>query len=255
MAHSVRRILVTSVLLSLVVALCVALGAWQLRRADERLAMAQRIQAGRAQPALMLEASTPDAELVAWRPARASGQWLDQYTVLLDNRNDKGRPGYWLATPLLLEGREPAAVLVLRGWLPRALGGTDARPELPATPAGRHTIEGELASHVPRLFELWSLGSSAVGQLPDTLPAAGGVPSLQNLELSDYARATGLRLLPVVLMQTRGADALVRDWPQPSVDYHQNRGYALQWFAFAAIAAIGGLTLAWRAWRRRQDCV
>ena len=34
---------------------------------------------------------------------RAS-QWLPQFSVLLDNRNLDGKPGYWLATPLLLDG-------------------------------------------------------------------------------------------------------------------------------------------------------
>ncbi|MVW78455.1 SURF1 family protein [Bordetella sp. 02P26C-1] len=253
MAHSVRRILLTLVLLGLVVALCVSLGAWQLRRADERLATAERIEAGRAQTPVVLRASTPDTELTAWRPARVAGQWLNQFTILLDNRNQHGKPGYWLATPMLLAGRDEVAVLVLRGWLPRTLGanaGVRQLPDLPPTPDGVQTIVGEMYPHVPRLFELWSLGSDKQGQLPATLPAADGIPQLQNLELADYSKATGLRLLPVVLMQTEGEDALVRDWPQPSVDYHQNRGYALQWFSFAAIAAIAALVLAWRTWRR-----
>jgi len=90
--------------------------------------------------------------------------------------------------------------------------------------------------------------------LPAQLPTAdGAVPQVQNLELADYAQVTGLSLLPAVLMQTRGEDTLVRDWPQPSVDYNQNQGYALQWFSFAAIAAVAWLVLAWRHVRRGRE--
>lgn len=127
-------------------------------------------------------------------------------------------------------------------------------PSLPATPSGPLAVIGELSPHVPRLFELWSLGGSKQGQLPAQLPPAdGAVPQVQNLELADYAQVTGLSLLPVVLMQTRGEDALVRDWPEPSVDYNQNQGYALQWFSFAVIAAVAWLVLAWRHVRRGRE--
>ncbi|CPK22905.1 Uncharacterized conserved protein [Bordetella pertussis] len=108
---------------------------------------------------------------------------------------------------------------------------------------------------MPRLFELWSFGDARAGKLPDTLPASGALPPVvQNLQLDDYARASGLTLLPTVLMQTgEHNDGLARDWPQPSVDYNQNIGYAMQWFAFAGIAAIAWLVVAARAWRRRRQ--
>jgi len=250
MAHSVRRTLAALLLLGVAVAILASLGAWQLRRADERRAILATIQAGRSQAPLMLTPATAPGELNAWRPAQANGQWLDQYSVLLDNRNQDGKPGYWLATPLLLDPARHSAVLVLRGWLPRARPG-QPMPALPATPGGPRSVTGELSPRVPRLFELWSFGGAGQGRLPATLPLDGGaVPQVQNLELPAYAQATGLALLPAVLMQTRGDDALVRDWPQPSVDYNQNQGYALQWFSFAAIAAIAWLAVAWRSLRR-----
>lgn len=259
MAHSVRRIVATLVLLGLTVVILASLGTWQLRRAQERQSIAERIQVGRAQPPLLLTPSISPAELAPWRPAQATGRWLSQYSVLLDNRNQDGRPGYWLATPLALDADPRRAVLVLRGWLPRALGGASemasgplAAPVLPDTPEGAVSVTGELSPHVPRLFELWSLGATPQGQLPSALPLADGtVPQVQNLDLEQFSVATGLNLMPVVLMQTRGGDTLVRDWPQPSTDDDQNRGYALQWFAFAAIAAGAWLVLAWRSLRGR----
>jgi cytochrome oxidase assembly protein ShyY1 len=246
-----------------------ALGRWQLQRGDERRALAAAIEAGRQAEPLDLTPAVASQALTAWRSAQAVGCWLADKTVLVDNRNHQGRPGYWLATPLLLdapgvdEGAGLAAsaspgmhaprshaVLVLRGWLPRVLGGY-ARPPGPPLPAGRQHIQGELALRVPRLFEL---GGGQYSQLPTSWPAAG-VPLVQNLVLEDYARATGLSLLPVVLQQLQPSDdGLMRQWPEPSTDYHQNQGYALQWFAFAAIVAGAFLVVAVRALkRRRQD--
>jgi len=248
-SHSFRLTVAALLLLACAVAGLAALGRWQLHRADERRAILAAIEAGRARAPLALTGATPDSELAAWRPARASGRWQPELSVLLENRNQGGRPGYWLATPLLLDAARHQAVLVLRGWLPRIPDGRP--PALPAPAAGIQDVVGELLPRVPRLFELWSFGQPRAA-LPATLPADGPVPSVQNLDLAGYAQATGLRLLPAVLMQTRGDDALVRDWPQPSVDYNQNLGYAMQWFSFAGIAAIAWLVVAARAWRRAR---
>ncbi|MPT38958.1 MAG: SURF1 family protein, partial [Achromobacter sp.] len=233
----------------------VSLGQWQLRRSDERRAILAAIEAGRKQAPLMLTPATPSSDMTAWRVAQASGAWLPQFSVLLDNRNHDGRPGYWLATPLLLDASSRQAVVVLRGWLPRVIQG---EPRLPATPEGVQAVTGELSDRVPPMFELWSLGGQGQSALPDALPVAGGnVPQVQNLPLADYARATGLHLLPVVLSQTGqdagAADGLVRDWPQPSVDFQKNTSYAVQWFAFGLIAAIAWLVVLGGAIKRMRQ--
>ncbi|ANN75865.1 SURF1 family protein [Bordetella flabilis] len=250
-----HRTVTALVLLGIAVVLLASLGRWQLRRADERRAILAAIESGRRQAPLALAPATPASELRAWRPVSAQGNWRDDLTVLLDNRNQDGRPGYWVATPLVLEGGGPGmAVLVLRGWMPRALpgavGGGMAAPRPPALPPGVQTVSGELVERVPRLFELWNPGGPSGDALPATWPAPGGLPTVQNLDLDSYARATGLRLMPAVMEQLQPAgDGLVRDWPQPSVDYNQNLGYAMQWFGFACIAGVAFVVVAVRARR------
>ncbi|MDQ8030712.1 MAG: SURF1 family protein [Bordetella sp.] len=248
-SQSRRKTILALMLLAVVIAVTVSMGRWQLRRADERRAIAAAIEAGRKQAPLALSGGQDPAVYVPWRAASASGVWRPGMSVWLENRNHQGRPGYWLATPLVLaDGGH--AVLVLRGWVARRPGLQEAPAVPPET--GPATVQGELAARVPRLFELWSLGGAGAGRLPAQM-GAGPAPVLQNLDLGDYAKATGLALLPVVLMQTAPQDeAFVRDWPQPSIDYNQNQGYALQWFGFAAIAALGGLVVAWRAWSRAR---
>jgi surfeit locus 1 family protein len=64
-------------------------------------------------------------------------------------------------------------------------------------------------------------------------------PIRQNLELGDFARETGLALLPFTVLQEEAAesaaDGLQRGWPQPAANVHKHYGYAFQWFALCAL--------------------
>lgn len=254
-SHISTRLVAALALLAVVAATCVSLGNWQLDRAAERDAIAQSIESGRQSAGLALNASTPPEQLQEWRQAQATGTWLPEFTILLDNRNYNGRPGLWVATPLLLDDDSGHALLVLRGWLPRPVAAGERLPDL--TPAGgKQTISGQMVLRVPRLFELWNFGKADPNALPATFASSDSAPPrVQNLDLADYASVTGLKLLPVVLEQT-SADAdgpdMIRDWPLPPTDSDTNRGYALQWFGFAAIAAGAWIVIAWRALRKRR---
>ena len=256
-----RLTLTALILLAAIAFVCFMLGRWQLERAEVRRQVAATLEAGRRAPPLTLAPSIPSSVLQAWRPATAEGLWRDEWSVLLENRNFDGRPGLWLATPLMLD--RDTAVLVLRGWIDRPIAG---RP-VPAIPTSESTVNviGELATHVPRLFELWSSEKSAVASLPQgwqgtKQPTAGVIdpvllPRLQNLDLENYAKRTGLNFLPTVLMQSSGKDdvGLKRVWPEPSVDSDKNVGYAMQWFGFAGILLVAFLVISWRRLRVRQS--
>lgn len=253
------------------VGLTARLGYWQLSRVEQKQEIAAAVSSGRAAGFLPLSPSTELTELVAWRRAAGRGVWLPEYTVLLNNRNQYGRPGYWVVSPLCLQspdapedipGGTPRAVdceralAVLRGWVPRPAPGAsaDVLPAIPALPT-METIDGELLERIPRLFDLAVLQGNEASEL-ELQFAADRPPLVQNLELADYAEATGLNLLPVVLQQVSGSGApeLTRDWAGPPVDVDQHRGYALQWFSFCAIAliALGVLIVKAIFYRRRR---
>ncbi|MDO9024105.1 SURF1 family protein [Zwartia sp.] len=248
------------ILLATVAVVCLMLGRWQLDRAEQRRETAAILEAGRRAPALILTPSVEAAALQAWRPATAQGQWRPEWSVLLDNRNLDGKPGLWLATPLMLD--EKNAVLVLRGWVERPIGNRTGQ-KIP-TSTGIERIGGELALRVPRLFELWSSQAQATGSLPEgwkgVEPKERGIidtgllPRLQNLDLSEFSHRTGLRLIPAVLMQNTpdATDGLLRVWPEPSLDADKNIGYAVQWFGFAGIVIIAFVVVVWRRLRRRK---
>ena len=255
-AKAKRSLIFACSALALMGLLFLGLGNWQLDRAQERRAIAQAIEAGRQAPAVLLTEDSDTEQLQPWQTANVSGQWLAQWSVLIENRSFEGRPGLWLATPLQLS--EDTAILVLRGWVPRPIG--DQHPFETIKQSGQTvSITGEVAKRVPRLYEL--------GQEPD-LPSqpvpldinAQGTSQLdlnrlqrrQNLSVDEMSDLTGLQFLSVVLLQTDATDGsqLERGWPTPSIDANTNVGYALQWFSFAAIAfgALG--VLLWRHRRR-----
>lgn len=262
------RLYLSLALLLMVVLVTVALGRWQLSRAEEKQALLQAMQAASRQPALVLEPEVERGDLLPWRPALAYGAWQPGFTVLLENRNHEGRPGYWVVTPFCLRSPDAQpgaagvrdenlamdcdqAIAVLRGWLARPAPG-DALPEIDSPP-GVQMLQGVLLGHVPRLFDLSAVTPGAAA--PQSVPHwDAGMPVQQNLALDDLASATGLPLLPVVLEQHGDtADGLVRDWAGPSVDVDTHRGYALQWFSFAAIAFIAlGVILVKTARRIRR---
>lgn len=262
------RSTVLAVVLLLLTGLVTArLGLWQLDRAAQKRELAHALESGREQAPLALGPHTTSAQLTPWRPAWVQGVWLLDTTVLVDNRSHEGRPGYWVVTALcVLSPDAPRldfdprfeavacerAVAVLRGWVPRPRPSASVaeQPEIPEPPL-YDTVEGELLTHVPERFELSVITGD---ELPPLDFSQAGVPVVQNLHLDDYARATGLSLLPMVLQQTGdNADGLSRQWEGPPVNIDTHRGYALQWFSFAAIAWIAmGVLLVKAIIRRRR---
>lgn len=248
-----KKNLVAMVVLIALSALCARLGVWQLGRAQERLAIGQEIHEGRSQPRLNL--NTSPSETHNWQPSSASGYWRPDLTVLLENRNHQGRPGYWVGTPLVLEPDSSEAVLVLRGWLERTPSSTPQLP--PPSVDDPVTVQGELRSHVPRMYELTNLWGPEAETLASSLPTPDGQPPIvQNLALTDLQQATGLTLRPYVLLLHESLPSenpnLIQDWPHPNLDAHQNRGYAIQWFGFATIAGVAAIVLLWRSRRFKK---
>ena len=211
------------------IALTARLGFWQLDRAAQKVAM-QTALASRAQlPVLGAQAlarTSAAADGQHYRRIDVAGRWLPERTVFLDNRQMDGRVGFFVVTPLLIEGSADA-VLVQRGWVPRHFDNRTTLPAIASAP-GRVEIAGSIAPPPSRLFQFEG--------------AASG-PIRQNLELGEFARETSLALLPLSIQQHDAPgmpkDILLRDWPAPASDVQKHYGYAFQWFAIAiGIAAL-----------------
>lgn len=107
-------------LLALVlVAVALSLSAWQFAAWDARRAAEAR-DLSRLDPVPVEQALGPDdpfpGDLVG-QPVVLQGRWLDGGTVLVSGRESGGRDGYWVVSPLLVEGTG-SALPVVRGWTP-----------------------------------------------------------------------------------------------------------------------------------------
>jgi cytochrome oxidase assembly protein ShyY1 len=253
-----RRKLMAVVLLAMLGSLFISLGNWQLNRAQERRQIAADIEKGRQSAPVRLTTHTDTSILKPWQSAQVSGLWMPAFSLLLDNRNLDGKPGYWLATPLRLSTDK--ALLVLRGWVARPIGQFNPFPTI--TQSDRTvSVDGEIARRVPQLYEIsdkqaLQFDVDAIIDHAKGISAIdlGRLQQLQNVSLEPLSKALGMSFLPVVLMQTNDTDGtdLVRQWPTPSIDADTNIGYAMQWFSFAAIAFGAMGVLLWQVWRREK---
>jgi surfeit locus 1 family protein len=207
------------------VALTLSLGLWQLDRAAQKLAIQAATDARAQLPPLTAAELARRAEAATaqhHRPVHLRGRWIGEHTVFLDNRQMNARVGFFVLTPLQI-GAGGEAVLVQRGWAPRDQLDRSRLPLL-TTPDGEVEVDGWVSASPSRLYDFGS--------------AAGGAIR-QNLDLDDFARETGLKLLPLTLLQrdapATAGDGLGRQWPRVAVDVHKNYGYAFQWFAMAAL--------------------
>jgi surfeit locus 1 family protein len=207
------------------IAVTVSLGSWQWGRAQQRTALHDAIAARAALPPL----ATPDLLRPAqdWptllhRPVSLRGEWVAGRTVFLENRQMNGIPGFYVVTPLRLQGSD-AVVLVQRGWAQRNFSERAALPPVP-TPAGVVEVQGRLA---PPPAKLYAFDTEETGAIR------------QNLDLDRFRAETGLPLLPLSVQQTGApSDGLLRQWPRPGSGAEKNIGYAFQWWAIAALIAI-----------------
>lgn len=250
-------------------AVFVRLGLWQLDRLGERRATVTDRRARLALPPARIDAGGaspfPTADSLGWRRVVLEGRFDYAREVVLSPRSWSGSPAVYVVTPLVIG--DSAAVPVLRGSVPAPDGLhaplARARPVWARTDsAARDAVTGLRQGTRPGAPVVTVRGTAhpppggedAAG--PDTLRAAGGRHvALERLDLARldarwpwrtagfYVRAdTSGERVPL----TEGM-ALPRPVPAPALDEGPHRMYALQWFAFAAIALVGGGLYLWRS--------
>lgn len=233
-----KRVLIAIVAL-IGIASTASLGHWQWSRGAQRTALHEAIEARAKGPPVppgeLLGARGADPALLH-RPVVVRGTWLPEHTVFLDNRQMGGVPGFYVLTPLRLQGSQ-AVVLVQRGWAQRNFSRREQLPPV-QTPAGTVEVRGRLAPPPAKLYDF------------DTEEKG---PIRQNLDLNRFRAETGLPLLPLSVQQAGAAsEGLLRQWPQAGSGAAKNYGYAFQWWALTALIAILYVWFQLVAPRRRQ---
>jgi surfeit locus 1 family protein len=214
---------VATLLLGAALAGLVALGLWQLRRADEKRALWAAFERGDT-PAVALATAPGAAVPPRYARVAVAGHYLPERQFLLDNMTHAGQVGYRVLTPLAAD--DGGTVLVDRGWVP--LGASRAQlPDVAVGPEPRR-VSGRL-DDPPRA------GIALDAGVTSGWPRVLSYPSHATLEA-----AYGAPLYPrIVLLDADAADGFVREWRPGGFGPERHLGYALQWFALAATLFIG----------------
>jgi cytochrome oxidase assembly protein ShyY1 len=210
---------------ALVVAFGVSLGNWQLRRAEQKLALQEQMLMRAEFAPVNSNALAPEQTPEEFRRVVAKGEFIASWAVYLDNRPYQGRAGFYLLMPFKLAGSEQS-VLVMRGWFPRDAINREHIPTI-TVPEGVIQIEGRVRASTGKVMQLGEAAALEPGAIA------------QNVDVAEFARASKLSLQTFIIEQTNdAADGLVRDWPIPSVGIDKHKGYAFQWYSLALVAAV-----------------
>ena len=216
---------------ALFVALFASLGGWQINRGLDK----------RAEQNLFRD----DSGYTKWRDGmdvrqfqrlEATGFYDGEHQVLLDNIIANGRRGYYVITPLAQLDGEPV-LLVNRGWIEKTGNLVDAA--LLEVPAGQVSVRGR-AGALPRAGMKMGAGFEPGQDWPKlaVYPSGDEVAVELGREVQDV----------VLLMDPEDRHGFLREWAPQEIGPGRHFGYALQWFAMAAVLSA---LLIWNHRKRR----
>ncbi len=205
------------------------LGVWQLHRLDERRAFNTPLGARLAEAPVDVAALPADPAQGHYRRVSANGVYLYDREVVYAGRTREGSPGVNFLTPLRLEGTG-AIVMVNRGWAYSPDAGTIDLSKW----RERDSVS------VSGFAETYAADAKAA-----TAPA--NPRKLHQLRRPIVESVVGGPVLPYVLVQVsdkvQRADSVPVRLLLPVLDEGPHQNYAIQWFAFALIAVVGGVML------------
>jgi len=224
-----RRPSVFAVLLTLSgVAVFIALGTWQLRRAQQKemlLARFARAAHAPVQPFAAVERAVPGDR---YPHVLVRGRFAVHRAYLLDNRVHAGQVGVETFVPFTPDNRD-RVLLVDLGFLPRQ-GPQELLPELPPLPQKEVNLSGLYA---PPPAPGLKLGG-------DPLKTEKSWPKLLTwIDLDAIGADLHRELYPrVLLLDADPASPYLRQWTPETFPPARHRAYALQWFTFALAAVV-----------------
>lgn len=221
-----RRYRLTTLLVILACGVMVRLGVWQLDRLAQRQALNAEIRQKLDAPPLPLDGQTvvDNPEALKFRSARVRGRFDHTQEVALLGQSWQGQPGLHLITPLIIEGSQHA-VLVDRGWLPIQALEPEAWENF-ATP-GPVEVSGAIQLSQPR---------------PKAPPWQGAESKIFRVDIDQLQHQISYPLLPLFIVQApeTGQTGLpYRSTPDVDLTNGPHFSYAIQWFSFSLMLAIG----------------
>lgn len=203
-----------------------ALGVWQFHRYEYKKNLLAVYQQRVVGPPQSFQGNEPEFQLI-----KVTGHYLNQYTVLLQNRFYHGQLGWEVLTPFKV-AHHSALLLIDRGWISRERAKQknffQVFPE-----RGSETVIGQ----VKLLNEYqFILGKNILR--PEVFPLV-----MQKIEIKKLSEVTHQLFYPfIVRLSASEPHGFVRDWVITTILPERHLAYAVQWFAMAAVLLIAYLS-------------
>jgi len=223
----------------------VALGFWQLERAQEKRDLQNEYDRRALDAPIRISDKLQSLDTLRFFRVTVTGTYDSDYEILLDNRVHNGHAGYHVLTPLRIAYSD-TRILVNRGWI--ALGRSrDELPKVP-TPGGRLTVTGLAIVPLKGGFHLGP---------PDRTDrtVSSWHPVWQYLDLDRYRQRAPFPVQPVVILMDAdsASGGFVREWQRLDAGIAVHQGYAFQWFSLAVALAAIILFFGFRGGSTRKD--
>jgi surfeit locus 1 family protein len=204
------------------VGIAVGLGVWQYD-AWQAHREAEAVDLTHAAPEPLADVMGPDDPFPGNRlgqPVTVSGTWVPDGTVYVSGRTYDGADGYWVVTPLTVDGAGGSALPVVRGWV--------ADPsEAPAAPTGTTDLEAWLQP--PE-----GTGVADDDPTDDVLPQVRIADLIQHVDQDLYG-AYGVAEEPGDGLEPASVDQLPEVGAFTGI---RNLLYAIEWWFFGLFAAF-----------------
>ena len=230
----------------LLTVLFAALGKWQVDRLAWKEHLIAEVDQRLHLPAVPLppfkEWGSFDPEVYQYRPVRITGHFLPAQAVrvfiaLSDAKGKYSGPGYWIMTPMALDGG--GTVFVNRGFVPENLSPAFANDQ--TAPTGSLSIEGiAMPSEEAGAFTPGPDGPKRIEWVRDV----GRLSRMVDASLKPFA--------PVYVDLPAGAPGALPQGGETTIDFPNNHlGYAMTWFGFAILTPIMLVVWVFRQRRKR----
>ncbi len=217
-----------SMLCGVIIILFCSLSVWQFHRYEEKKQLLQTYQKRLHELPKPFEFLSGNIKDLQFQPVAVQGEWMSAFTLLMQNRMHKGKPGFEVITPLQIKGN-PHWLLVDRGWVPKK--GDKTLPFLPP-------ISGKL----PLLGYIKLLNEHPVILGKNILDAESKPWVMQKIDINELSRLTKHDFYPFMLrLDPREPYGFVRDEVISITPPERHFIYAIQWIALAIMVLVGYL--------------
>lgn len=230
-----KIIVFLSLILSFIV-ICTVLGFWQLHRAAYKQDLLNKFHKNAK---ISIDEKTLKAQGVplAFQKVKLQGRFDNQHIILIDNKMNKGIPGYHVVIPF--HSKNNHNYLVNVGWYEAGFN----RQQLPIIPAisGTHTIEGYIILPEKPLV------------LKNIPPAKSWPLLLQWPNITLIKQYTQINFPNYIIwLPTNQQVGFVKDWSIKVFKPQLHTAYAFQWFTMAAILLICGIIIVIKTFVKRD---